>query len=159
MQRGGFSVFYKIYSLYEKGVEIMIPSDLKFTDKFIPSQYYWISDDHQVVISVARGSAVSESKELGVRLNAYYKGFQRDITRFACSHIAKREINGQFYGEIQYTSSMMGYSFYNRFLLGSYENRELIVTLQYTGQDTEENRHVYENVFDSLKLRANNLCR
>lgn len=145
-------MFYKIYALYDKGVEIMLPSSLKRLDTYAPPQYCWFSDDHRMIVSVARGSRGWGQKALSVRLNEYYKDFHRNIKRFACSHISQREINGHVYGEMQYFSSMTGYSFLNRFLLGNYEERELIVTVQSTGGDPEEIRHICDNIMDSLKL-------
>lgn len=145
-------MLYKKYCLYDEGVEIMIPSGLKQTDSFGASQYSWIAEDKRTVINVARGGADLTAKELNIRLNEYYKSFSRDISRFECSRIAKRSVSGQTFGEIQYFSHMMGYGFFNIFLLGSYEDRELIVTIQCLACHRAANAHIFENITDSLRL-------
>ncbi|MBO5145570.1 MAG: hypothetical protein J6C19_08565 [Lachnospiraceae bacterium] len=145
-------MFYKKYRLYDEGMEIMIPSGFKPADYFGVSQYSWTAEDKRVVIHVARGGADLAADELNKRLNEYYKGFHRDITCFECTHIAKRSVSGQAFGEIRYLSHMMGYCFYNIFLLGSYEGRELIVTLQCLAHDRTANAHIFENISDSLRL-------
>ena len=145
-------MLYKKYRLYDDRMEIMVPSNLKLTDSLGSSLYNWISEDKKTVIHVARGGADLEEDDLNMRLNEYYKRFSKDITNFECMRIAKRRMNGRTYGEMQYTSCMTGYCFYNVFLLGSYEDRELIVTLQCLNCDKAANAHIFENISDSLRL-------
>lgn len=145
-------MLYKKYHLYGEGMEIMIPSGLKLTDSFGSPPYSWIDEDKKIVVNVARGGADLTSEELNIRLNKYYKGFSKDITHFECIRIAKRSVSGQTFGEIQYLSHMMGYCFYNIFLLGSYEGRELIVTIQCLDDNRAANVHIFENIADSLRL-------
>lgn len=145
-------MLYKKYRLYGERMEIMIPSYLKLTDSFGSSQYHWASDDGKTVINVARGSADMAAEDLRLRLNEYYKSFRRDVAQFECRHIAGRRINGQAFGEIRYSSRMTGYCFYTVFLLGSYEDREFIVTIQCLDDDMAENARIFENISDSLRL-------
>lgn len=145
-------MLYKKYRLYDEGMEIMIPSHLKCADSFIPSQHSWMSEDRRTVINVTRGGADLLEMNLGLRLNEYYKKFSKDISSFECRHINKRRINGQTYGEMQYLSQMMGYCFFNIFLLGTYEGRELIITIQCIEYESKTNMHIFENISDSLRL-------
>ncbi|MBQ2258251.1 MAG: hypothetical protein II247_06230 [Lachnospiraceae bacterium] len=145
-------MLYKKYRLYDEGMEIMIPSHLKQADSFIPSAHSWMSEDRRLVINVARGGADLPEMNLSLRLNEYYKKFSKDISNFECRHIKKRRINGQTYGEMQYLSQMMGYCFFNIFLLGAYEGRELIVTIQCIHYEAKANMHIFENISDSLRF-------
>ena len=70
----------------------------------------------------------------------------------ACERISRRTINGRIYGEIEYLSHVTGYCFYNIFLLGSYMDRELVVTIQCTESSREENAHIFENISDSIRI-------
>ena len=144
-------LFYTKYRLYDEGIEIMIPSDIEPADSFVPSQNSWLSRDKKTVINVTRGGEDLTEKNLNNRLNEYYKCFCKDVSHFACERISRRTINGRIYGEIEYLSHVTGYCFYNIFLLGSYMDRELVVTIQCTESSREENAHIFENISDSIR--------
>lgn len=132
-------MLYTKYQMYDERMEIMVPSHLKMTETFLAAQYNWMSDDKKVIINVMRGGSDLEEEELYLRLEEYYKGFRKDTSNFECLHIAKRSVNGYSYGELRYTSDMMGYRFYTIFMLGSFEGRELVLTLQCMDKDAKEN--------------------
>lgn len=146
-------MFYKKYFLYNNGIEMILPTNLVMEDSLLLPQYYWFSEDRKTVVNVARGNIVN--RELDIRLSEYYKEFVRNISRFHCNRIARREINGFSYGEMQYTSFMMGYHFFNYFLLGDFRERELLMIIQCMSNDIGEYAHVFENVLDSLKIIEN----
>ncbi|MDE6917103.1 MAG: hypothetical protein K2P39_09955 [Lachnospiraceae bacterium] len=151
-------MLYRKYRLYNDGVEIMIPSDIRPADSFVPSQNSWLSKDKRTVINVTRGGADLTEENLNSRLNRYYMNFCREISHFDCSGISRRVINRRTYGEIRYRSHMAGYCFFNIFLLGSYQGRELIVTIQCMESSSAANLHIFENVSDSIRiLRAADL--
>ncbi|MDE7418574.1 MAG: hypothetical protein K2N44_20085 [Lachnospiraceae bacterium] len=145
-------MFYREYHLYDDEVEIIIPSDIEPADSFVPSQNSWMSKDKKIVINVTRGSADLTDENLNYRLNEYYKGFCKDIRYFDCEKISRRTINGRTYGEIQYRSNVTGYCFYNIFLLGSYRERELVVTIQCMESIWAANAHIFENISDSIRI-------
>ena len=118
-------LFYRKYRLYDEGIEIMIPSDIEPADSFVPSQNSWMSKDKKTVINVSRGG--------------------EDLTETNLN-------NRKTYGEIQYLSHVTGYCFYNIFLLGSYMERELVVTIQCMESSREENEHIFENISDSIRV-------
>ena len=144
-------MLYNTYHLYDEGMEIMIPSNLERTDTFGSSQYSWLSKDRKTVVNVTRGGADLTVEEIDLRLNEYYKGFCRGIKQFESQQIAKRMINGRSFGEIQYLSCVTGYCFYNIFLLGVYEGREVIVTIQCLKQEWEANARIFGLIIDSLR--------
>ena len=144
-------MLYNTYHLYDEGMEIMIPSNLELTDTFGSSQYSWLSKDRKTVVNVTRGGADLTVEEIDLRLNEYYKGFCRGIKQFESQQIAKRMINGRSFGEIQYLSCVTGYCFYNIFLLGVYEGREVIVTIQCLEQEWEANARIFGLIADSLR--------
>lgn len=144
-------MLYNTYHLYDEGMEIMIPSNLELTDTFGSSQYSWLSKDRKTVVNVTRGGADLTVEEIDLRLNEYYKGFCRGIKQFESQQIAKRMINGRSFGEIQYLSCVTGYCFYNIFLLGVYEGREIIVTIQCLEQEWEANARIFGLITDSLR--------
>lgn len=145
-------MLYTPYRLYDDGVEIIIPSDIRPADSFVPSQNSWISKDKKTVINVTRGAADLTEDRLDNRLNEYYKGFCKDIRHFDCKKIARRTINRRPYGEIQYISHVTGYPFYNIFLLGSYDGRELVVTIQCMESSRTANAHIFEIIMDSIRI-------
>lgn len=145
-------MLYKKYRLFDEGVEIMIPSDIKPADTFVLSQNSWLSKDRRTVVNATMGGAGLDEKSLGFRLNEYYKRFSRDIRDFECLSIKKRDINRRTYGEIIYLSSVTGYHFYNIFLLGNYMDREFTVTIQCIEGDREEYTHIFENISDSIRI-------
>lgn len=139
--------------MYDGRMEIMVPSSLKMTNAFLTAQYNWASEDRRVVVNVARGGSDLEEEGLFVRLDEYYRGFCNNVSDFDCLHIKKRIVNGYAYGEIRYTSDMTGYRFYNIFMLGSLEGRELIVTLQCMDKDVKTHLHMFEIISDSLRKK------
>ena len=145
-------MLYKKYRLYDEGIEIMIPSEIKPADSFLPSQNSWLSKDRKIVIHVSRGGADSTESNLNSLLNGYYKSFCRDVSHFVCKHIISRTINRRVFGEIQYTSRVTGYCFYNVFLLGSYQGRELVITIQCMENQWASNAHIFENIIDSIRI-------
>lgn len=145
-------MLYEKYRLFDDGVEIMIPSEIKPAGAFAPSPNSWLSKDRRTVINAAMG--VSDLTEDGIdaRLNDYYKSFCRYIRYFECLHIRKRDINRRKYGEIQYLSKVSGYGFYNIFLLGSSMDREFTVTIQCMERDRKEYVHIFDNISDSIRI-------
>lgn len=145
-------MFYTQYRLYDDGIEIMIPSDIRPADSFVPSQNSWMSKDKKTVINVTRGGADLTEENLNSRLNEYYKGFRRDVSHFDCEKISRRTINRKMYGEIRYLSHVAGYHFYNMFLLGSYERKELVVTIQCVEGSWGANEHIFGIISDSIRV-------
>ncbi|HBA50959.1 MAG TPA: hypothetical protein DCZ91_24815 [Lachnospiraceae bacterium] len=145
-------MLYKKYHLYDEGVEIMIPSDIKPAESFLSSQNSWLSKDKKTVIHISRGGADLTEENLNNQLNEYYKGFHRDVCHFKCRHIIRRTINRRVFGEIQYTSCVTGYHFYNVFLLGGYQGRELVITIQCMENQWAPNEHIFENIIDSIRI-------
>ena len=145
-------MLYKKYHLYDEGVEIMIPSDIRPSESFLASQNSWLSKDKKTVIHISRGGADLTEENLNSQLNEYYKGFCRDVRHFQCRHIKRRTINRNVFGVIQYTSRVTGYPFYNVFLLGSYQGRELVITIQCMEHQWTPNEHIFENIIDSIRI-------
>ena len=145
-------MFYRKYHLYDDGVEIIIPSDIEPAESFGSSQNSWLSKDKKIVINVTRGGADLTEENLNNRLNEYYKSFCKDISQFDCKKISRRMINRRIYGEIQYLSHVTGYCFYNLFLLGSYGERELVVTIQCIESSRAANAHMFEIISDSIRI-------
>lgn len=145
-------MLYTQYRLYNNEVEIIIPSDIKPADSFVPSQNSWMSKDKKTVINVTRGGADLTDENLNNRLNEYCKGFRRNSSYFDCRKISRRTINRRTYGEIQYVSHVTGYSFYNIFLLGSYRGKELIVTIQCMESSQAANARIFEIISDSIRI-------
>jgi len=111
-----------------------------------------MSGDKKTVINVTRGGADLTDENLNNRLNEYYRKFCKDVSHFECRKISQRAINRRTFGEIQYLSHMTGYCFYNLFLLGSYRERELIVTIQCTEGGRLEEKNMFEYVADSIRI-------
>ena len=159
------NMLYKKYVLYKEGMEIMVPSHLhmltqenhiagkeaRMGDRML-SNYNWISDDRRVVINVTSGGNELTKENLLLRLQDYYTGFQNNVVEFACLKVTKRWINGYDYGELQYRSEMMGYAFFNIFILGVYEGKEIILTLQCMERDQKAWLPIFMNVSDSLRI-------
>lgn len=145
-------LFYEQYRLFDEGIEIRIPSEIEPANSFVPSQHSWLSKDKKTVINVARGGEDLTEQNLNNRLNEYYKRFYKEINCFACEKISTRMINKRAYGEIQYLSRMTGYCFYNIFLLGSYMERELVVTIQCMESRRAAYAHIFEHISDSIRV-------
>ena len=159
------NMLYKKYRLYQDSIEIMIPSHLhilteerhtdgqevRMGDTFV-SNYNWLSDDRRVVINVVGGGKQGRQEELLQRLQEYYDGFKSQVTEYECLRVMKRRINGYDYGELQYRSEMMGYAFFTIFILGIYEEREIILTQQCMEGEKEKWQSVFTNVSESLRI-------
>lgn len=159
------NMLYRQYPLYKGGMEIMIPSHLhmltkenhtsgqkaRMGDTFI-SNYNWLSEDRRVVINVTSGNEILQDKLLQ-RLQEYYDGFKAQVSEFACLKVVKRRINGNEYGELQYSSQMMGYEFFTIFILGSYEGREIILTQQCMESDKKKWMPIFMNISESLRVK------
>jgi hypothetical protein len=145
-------MFYSKYYLYDGGVEIMVPSYIKETAAMLSAQYLWATDDRKIRINITWGSADLEKNGIECRLSEYYHKFNKDINGFKCRYIKKRSIYTRPYGEIRYLSKMMGYDLFNMFLLGTYDGRELMLTIQCIAQDSDCNMRIFENIADSLKI-------
>lgn len=145
-------MLYKKYRLYDEGIEIMIPSHLRETSSHMAVQNSFVSDDNRVIVNVSRGGGSLTKEQLITRMNEYYKSFARDVHEFDCVRIRKRQSLDDIFGELRYRSKMMGYPFYNIFLLGIYEGRELIVTMQCMQEEAEGNERIFDNIADSLRI-------
>jgi hypothetical protein len=142
--------------MYDEKMEVIIPSMLKQATPFLDAQYIWASDDGRTWINITLGNADLDDCGIDGRLDEYYHGFCSNINGFECGLIKKRIINQRPYGEIRYLSKMADYDFFNIFLLGAYQGRELIFTIQ--SMDIDNNKfgiHVFENVMDSLRIKSN----
>lgn len=146
-------MFYKKYQLYDDKLEIMLPANLNETKGFFTTQHTWVSDDKKIVVNISKNGTELDKSQILFRMDDYYKGFERDILQFECIKIKKTEINFQPYGEMAYFSDMMGYQFYNIFLLGCFENKEIVVTLQCMSKDIKNMEHVFGNIIDSLRIK------
>lgn len=145
-------MLYKKYRLYDEGIEIMIPSHLKESPSHMAVQNSFVSDDRRVIVNITRGGGDLGQEQLITRMNEYYKGFARDVHEFDCIRINKRQFLGDLFGELRYRSSMMGYQFYNIFILGIYGGRELIVTMQCMQEEAAGNERIFDNIADSLRI-------
>lgn len=159
------NMLYRKYRLYEDGMEIMVPSHLhilteeknrngqeaRMGDTFV-SNYNWISADRRVVINVTGGGNEVTQESLLSRLQEYYDGFKNQVTEFECLKVTKRRINGYDYGELQYRSETMGYGFFTIFIMGIYEGREVILTLQCMERDRKDWMPIFMNISESLRI-------
>lgn len=146
-------MFYRKYQLYDDKLEIMLPANLNETKGFFTTQHTWVSDDKKIVVNISKNGTELDESQILLRMDEYYRGFERDILQFECIKINKCVINFQTYGEIRYISDMMGYQFYNIFLLGCFENKEVVVTLQCMSKDEKEMEHVFDNIIDSVRIK------
>jgi hypothetical protein len=138
--------------MYEEGMQIMIPSHLKQMESLLASQYTWSSEDKKTLINVTRGHTDLEEGNLESRFDEYYRRFTESVKGFECQYAKKRSINFRPYMELRYCSKMARYKFFNIFLLGAYEGRELLVTIQYLEGDSDYDIRVFENIEDSLRV-------
>ncbi|MDE7207068.1 MAG: hypothetical protein K2N90_07930 [Lachnospiraceae bacterium] len=143
---------YEKYRFYDNGVEVMIPSCLKESTSRFGVQNSFVSDNNRVIVNVARGGAGLTQEQLEMRLEAYCKGFAKDLSAFECHKVNKRQFLGDLLIDLRYFSAMMGYQFYNAFVLGIYENRELIVTMQCTRNEAAENEYMFDAIADSIRI-------
>ncbi|MCD8038247.1 MAG: hypothetical protein LUE96_04065 [Lachnospiraceae bacterium] len=145
-------MLYKKYRLYDEGIEIMIPSDLRESGAYTVLQNNFMSQNGRVVVTITKGGSRLPQEQLVARLNEYYQGFVRDVIGFECIRINKRQFLKDVFGELRYSSSMMGYQFYNVFILGIYEGNELIVTMQCMQEEAADNERVFDNIADSIRI-------
>ena len=158
-------MLYRQYPLYKDGMEIMIPSHLHMLTEeshisgqaarmgdTLVSNYNWLSDDRRVVINVTSGNVIMQDNLLQ-RLQEYYDSFKSQVNEFECLKVTKRRINGYEYGELQYSSQMMGYEFFTIFILGSYEGREMILTQQCMERDKKRWMPIFMNISESLRVK------
>lgn len=145
-------MLYKKYRFYNDGIEIMIPSHFKESESFVAVKNSFASDNRRVIVNIARGGGELTPEQLVTRMDEYYKGFTRDVLEFDCIAINKRQFLGDVFGELKYSSSMMGYQFYNVFLLGVYGGRELIVTMQCVQDEAADNERIFDNIADSIRI-------
>jgi hypothetical protein len=150
-------MFYSVYEMYDEGMQIMIPSHLKQTKSLLASQYTWSSDDKKTLINVTRGHTDLEEDNLESRLDEYCRRFSKSVKGFDCKCVKKRSIQLRPYMELRYRSKMARYEFFNIFLLGIYEGRELIVTIQYLEDDSDYDVYVFENIEDSIRVNKKHI--
>jgi hypothetical protein len=112
----------------------------------------WSSVDKKTLINVTRGHSDLNEDNLDDRFDEYYSKFCNDVKGFKCIHVKKRSIHCRPYIEIRYRSKMARYNLFNIFLLGAYDGRELIATIQYIEDDTDYNIRVFENIADSIRV-------
>lgn len=143
---------YEKYRFYDDGVEMMIPSCLKEPTSRFGVQNSFISDNNRVIVNVARGGAGLTQEQLEMRLEAYCKGFAKDLSAFERLKVNKRQFLGDSFIDLRYFSDMMGYQFYNVFILGIYEERELIVTMQCIRNEATENERIFDTIADSIRI-------
>jgi hypothetical protein len=145
--------------MYEEGMQIMIPSHLRQTESLLASQYMWSSEDKKTLINVTRGHTDLEDDKLESRFDEYYRRFSKSVKGFECKYIKKRSIQCRPYVELRYRSKMARYEFFNIFLLGTYDGRELIVTIQFLEDDSDYDVHVFENIEDSIRVNKKQVVR
>lgn len=145
-------MLYKKYRFYNDGIEMMIPSHFKKSVSFAAVQNSFMSENRRVVVNIARGAGNLTPDRLVTRMDAYYKEFTRDVLEFDCIARNQRQFLGDVFGELKYSSTMMGYLFYNVFILGIYGGRELIVTMQCVQEEAADNERIFENIADSIRI-------
>ena len=101
-----------------------------------------------------RGGNNVDDDNLTMRLQSYFSGFQHNVSDFECVCINKKNVNGNWYGEIQYISDMLGYRFFNDFIVGEFQGSEIIITQQCFEPEKKMYTPVFENVFNSIKIKA-----
>lgn len=143
---------YEKYRFYNNGVEMLIPSCLKESASRFGVQNSFASDNNRVIVNVARGGAGLTQEQLEMRLETYCKGFAKDSSAFECLKVNKRQFLGDSFMDLRYFSDAMGYQFYNAFILGIYEDRELIVTMQCIRNEAAESEHIFDVIADSIRI-------
>lgn len=144
---------YEKYRFYDDGVEMMIPSSLKKATSKFAVQNSFVSDNKRVIVNVARGRDDMTQEQLETRMDAYCKRFAKDVPEFECLKICKRQFLGDLFMDLRYRSDMMGYPFYNVFILGVYGERELIVTMQCVQNEAADNERMFGIVADSIRIQ------
>ncbi len=145
-------MLYKKYRLYNEGIEVMIPSSLKRSTSRFAVQNSFVSDNGRIVVNIARGVSDLTQECLITRMDEYYRKFAKDVPSFDCLKIHKRQFLDDLFGEFRYRYDMMGYQFYNVFILGIYGGRELVVTMQCVQDEAQENERVFDNIADSIRI-------
>lgn len=146
-------MLYRKYQLYDERIEIMIPSELEEDRGFLTTQYSWATKDNKVIINVMRGASDLRESSIFERLDKYYRDFMGNLKEFECESINRCIINTHTYGVLRYSYDMTGYRFYNIFILGCCDDRELIVTLQCMNERKKEMLHIFDNIADSIRIK------
>lgn len=145
-------MLYKKHRFFNDGIEMMLPSHFKESTSFVAMQNSFMSDNKRVVVHIARGGTSLTQEQLVARMDAYYQEFTRASLEFNCIARNQRQFLGDVFGELKYSSSMMGYSFYNVFILGIYGGRELIITMQCVQEEAEGNARIFDTIADSIRI-------
>lgn len=143
---------YERYRLYDDGVEVMIPSCLKEPTSRFAVQNSFVSDNRKVMVYVARGKGGMTQEKLEMRMDAYYREFAKDVPAFDFQKRNKRQFLGDSFADLRYCSNMMGYQFYNAFILGIYEDRELIVSMQCVKNEVPDHESVFDFIAGSIRI-------
>lgn len=143
---------YETYHFYDDGVEMMIPFDLKEQPSQFGVQNSFVSENRRVVLNVARGKDGMTQAQVELRMDAYYREFEQDVPAFECLKRKKRQFLGESFADLRYRSNMMGYQFYNAFLLGIYDSRELIVTMQSVGNEAAKIERTFDMIAESIRI-------
>jgi len=147
---------YETYRFYDGEVEMMIPSCLKQPISWPVVQNSFVSDNKRVIVNITRGAGSLTQDQIGTRMNEYCRGFARDVQGYECLRVDKRQFLNDSYIDLRYLSNMMGYQFYNAFILGVYGGRELIVTMQCVRNEAAENEHIFDIIADSIRILKKN---
>lgn len=147
---------YEKYHFYNDGVEMMIPSCLKESISQFTVQNSFISDNKRVIVNVARGKDGLAREQLDARMDDYCKGFAKDVSEFERLKLHKRQFLDDSFVDLRYRSNIMGYLFYNAFILGIYESRELIVTMQCMQDEISDNEYMFDFIADSIRILKKN---
>jgi hypothetical protein len=145
-------MFYSKYLLFDEGMEIMVPAYLEKKASMISEHYLWESADKKTSISVSRGEQGIEEADIAKRLDEYYLYFRKNTSGFKNKLTKTHKIYGSTYGQLRYYSKIGDYDFLNIFLLGEYEGREIIFSIQQCLNDEAVYKMtVFEIIWESLR--------
>ena len=145
-------MLYKKYTIFDNTMEIMVPSCLKMEQERFMAGCNWFSQDKKMAVNAAKGSGDLSDEGLYLRLGEYYKRFSANMAGFECGKISRRDICGRPFGEMRYTTDILGYSFYNVFMLGRLKDRELVINMQGVDGGDGEIRGIFDNVSASVRI-------
>lgn len=117
------------------------------------ADYTWISPEHDVVVSVTRGSQSLTEDEIGTRIQEYYSIYNEEMVRFDVQELSRVQIHGNRLGMLKYKAEMMNYKLYNEFILGSYKGKELVVVLQCMAADRKDKEDIMDSIVGSLIIK------
>lgn len=143
---------YERYRFYDGGVEVMIPSCLKESTSQFAIQNCFVSEDKKMIVNIARGKDGFVQEQLEMRMDEYCKEVAEGVSKFECLKTQKRQFLDDSFVDVRYLSNMMGYQFYNAFVLGIYGGRELIVTMQCVQNATTEDERIFDFIADSIRI-------